>query len=41
KHGGTGLGLVVCKGLIEGLGGKIWFDSQKGVGTTFYFSLPK
>jgi PAS domain S-box-containing protein len=41
KHGGTGLGLVVCKGLIEGLGGKIWFDSQEGVGTTFYFSIPK
>ncbi len=41
KHGGTGLGLVVCKGLIEGLGGKIWFDSQEGVGTTFYFSMPK
>jgi len=41
KHGGTGLGLVVCKGLIEGLGGKIWFDSQEGSGTTFYFSIPK
>jgi|CXWL01.1.fsa_nt_gi PAS domain S-box-containing protein len=41
KHGGTGLGLVVCKGLIEGLGGKIWFNSQEGLGTTFYFSMPK
>ena len=39
KHGGTGLGLVVCKGIVEQLGGKIWFESQ-GVGTRFYFSIP-
>lgn len=41
KHTGTGLGLVVCKGIVEGLGGKIWFDSQLGKGTSFYFSVPK
>ena len=40
KHGGTGLGLVVCKGLIEGLGGEIWFESESGKETTFYFSIP-
>ena len=40
SHGGTGLGLVICKGLIEGLGGKIWLDSEEGEGSTFYFSIP-
>jgi len=41
KHAGTGLGLVVCKGIIEGLGGKIWFESQPGTGTSFFFTVPK
>ncbi|GEM_PF-1601424 len=40
QHGGTGLGLVICKGLVEGLGGKIWFESDVGKGTTFWFSIP-
>jgi signal transduction histidine kinase len=38
---GTGLGLVITKYLVEGQGGKIWFESQENVGTTFYFTLPK
>jgi signal transduction histidine kinase len=38
---GIGLGLVITKYLVEGQGGKIWFESQENVGTTFYFTLPK
>jgi PAS domain S-box-containing protein len=41
KHAGMGLGLVVCKGIVEGLGGEIWFESKPGIGTNFYFTIPK
>ncbi len=37
---GNGLGLSVCKGMIEMLGGKIWFDSIVNQGTTFFFTIP-
>ena len=40
NHGGTGLGLVICKSIVEGLGGKIWVKSERGKGATFFFSLP-
>ena len=41
SHGGTGLGLMICKGIVEELGGKIWLKSETGKGTTFYFQIPK
>lgn len=40
QYGGNGLGLTISKMLIELMRGKIWFRSEKNVGSTFYFTLP-
>ena len=37
---GSGLGLFIAKGIIEKHGGRIWFDSKVGSGTTFSFTVP-
>ncbi len=40
SYGGTGLGLSIARAYVEMLGGKIWFTSQPGEGSVFYFTLP-
>lgn len=40
KYGGTGLGLVISKQIVEMMGGSMWVESEEGKGSCFYFSIP-
>ncbi|MDZ7879035.1 MAG: tetratricopeptide repeat protein [Saprospiraceae bacterium] len=40
RFDGTGIGLTICKNIVEKYNGRIWFDSEENIGTKFYISIP-